>query len=199
MGGPERGNYEWQTSTRYLSNMTWLLSYCFALPKSLSAPTPGNNNPFVKHFSLSPFPAFINCLCWHTDCLHLISRLLVSHLVRFWAFQSQTWRQPALIQTMSWQPWVMLHPFLFLPERRNFLWELDNFPCSGELLFLMPEKNLSECFTHHISIFQQHLQTGTPASIREHLAAPSMLKLLQSPSSHLSLSGGGTGVEQGSL
>lgn len=93
----------------------------------------------LSNTSLSPFPAFINCLCWHTDCLHLISQLLVSHLVRFWAFQSQTWWQRAPIQTVSWQPRVMVHPFLFLPECRNFLWGLDNFPCSGELTFYARE------------------------------------------------------------
>lgn len=55
---------------------------------------------------------------------------VTGNLVRFWDFHSQTWWQPAPIQTVLASHGEFL---AFHPEHRNSIWGLDTFSCTGEL------------------------------------------------------------------
>lgn len=85
---------------------------------------------------LSPSPACINSLCRHTDCLHLISELLVT------LWDSKGFSQPDWVATCSHSHYVMaakrrpvtVNPLFLLPKYRNLFCGLDKLPCSGELV-----------------------------------------------------------------
>lgn len=98
----------------------------------------------MSNVSLSPFPAFLNCSCWHTDCLHPISGLSLTSL--HWELFTGRLQWPGIIQTEAqqpWRKWVTISSLLFPPEGCNSLWRLSNLPCS-------------ELFSCQIKIYLNH-------------------------------------------
>lgn len=113
----------------------------------------------------------------HLSALPLTRRLpafdfrVTGHLVTLPAFQRQT-SATGIIQTVTCSHEKAHHGRFPAPPS----WTLK-FPLKiGQLSLLrtvfMPEKNLPESLTHHISAFQQCFVTGTPASMWQPLIAP---------------------------